>query len=366
MFKMLIKILGLLLLCAGVFICYVYEQFGKAPSERELRDYEKLAYFKNGQFVSPQTMTYFPERTTGGDMGFKRFFFKSPYAPQQPYPKVMLDARSFPQRPEPLAAYWLGHSSLILELNGKRLLVDPVLGSAAPIPGIVKRYDKAPIQREDLPPADYVLITHNHYDHLERATIRTLRNKNMKFIAPLGVGAALRGWGVASENIVELGWGESYQSDELAITADPTVHYSNRQRNDRNKTLWNSYILQGGGKRVYISGDTGYDEQLFKTVGKTYGPFDLAFIEIDGWNPGWPNTHLFPAQAVQLAKDVRAKAFIPTHWGVFDLALHPWDESIREVVRLSAQEEVNVLTPKMGEKVIPGQTQTELWFTSKK
>jgi L-ascorbate metabolism protein UlaG (beta-lactamase superfamily) len=274
----------------------------------------------------------------------------------------MLDRSSFPATPAEFAAYWLGHSSLIIELEGKRLVVDPVFGNAAPLPGIVRRFVDAPLERDELPPLDYVLITHDHYDHLEYATMRALRDADVRFVVPLGVGAHLRKWGVAAARIHELGWGEAYRADDLTIAAERTIHYSGRTFGTRNKSLWTSYALKGRRLRIFISGDSGYGEH-FKDIGAKHGPFDLAFIEIDGWNAGWPKTHMFPEEVIQAYRDIGARAFVPVHWGVFDLARHPWDESIRLIAGLAAKaDDVKLLTPRMGEKLVPGQGATDAWW----
>ncbi|MDR2688703.1 MAG: MBL fold metallo-hydrolase [Azoarcus sp.] len=348
---------------AAVAGCHLLQVFGDTPSAEEMAAYDERPYFKDGLFQSPEALPRFPERITGpGPAGWLRFISPNPNAPDMPLPKVALDKSSFAATPADFAAYWLGHSSLIIELEGKRLLVDPVFGNAAPVPGIVRRFGDAPLEREQLPALDYVLITHDHYDHLEYATMRALRNDSVHFVVPLGVGAHLRKWGIAAHRIHEIGWGEVYSAGGLTIASERTIHYSGRTFGTRNRSLWTSYALKGQRLRVFISGDSGYGEH-FKDIGEKHGPFDLAFIEIDGWNPGWPKTHMFPEEVIRVYHDIGARAFVPVHWGVFDLARHPWDESIRLIADLSARAgDVNLLTPLMGEKLIPGETKTNAWW----
>jgi L-ascorbate metabolism protein UlaG (beta-lactamase superfamily) len=272
---------------------------------------------------------------------------------------VALDKSSFSAQPSDYAVYWLGHSSAILELGGKRLLYDPVFGNAGPLPFMVQRYGEAPIKREDLPEVDYIVITHNHYDHLEKETVRSIPAG--RFIVPLGVAAALRGWGVESGRITELGWGETFEEGGLRITAEEGVHFSGRGLFDRNRTLWASYIIRSGSKNIFWSGDTGYGEH-FARFRKKYGPFDLAVIEIDGWNEGWRRSHMFPEESVRAVADLGAKLALPVHWGVFDLAMHPWRESIDMFLEKAGGEAFETLTPKMGEKLVPGETPTERWW----
>lgn len=357
--KMIItSICVLLALLAGLGL-YAWREIGKAPSEAELKAFEKLPYFKNGEFQSPQKMVYDFDNVRNGPAGMMRFLSRSPFAPKKPLPQLPLSKKDFAEKPEAFAFYWLGHSSAIMELDGKRLIFDPVLGNAAPLPLAVPRYNKAPITWAELPKIDYVVITHNHYDHLERRSVQAL--KEAQFIVPLGVGAALRGWGVPAENIKEMGWGDVFEEDGLKLSAEQTVHYSGCGLGDRNKTLWNSYILQSGGKNIYWAGDTGYGEH-FKAIGDKYGAFDLVAIEIDGWNTGWPNTHLFPEEIARAVQELKAKQVIPVHWAVFDLALHPWHESIDMLAEALKGSNVQMLTPVMGQKIIPGKTKTSKWW----
>ena len=206
---------------------------------------------------------------------------------------------------------------------------------------------------------DYVVITHNHYDHLEKKTVRSIPKG--RFIVPLGVGAALRGWGIAPDRITELGWGEKFEEDGLTITAVEGVHFSGRGFFDRNKTLWVSYIVASKRKNSFWSGDTGYGEH-FTRFKEEYGPFDLAAMEIDGWNAGWPRSHMSPKESSQAAEDLGARHILPVHWGVFDLALHPWHESIDMFMEEAKTKKFGVLTPKIGERVIPGETATPFWW----
>ncbi|MDR2450937.1 MAG: MBL fold metallo-hydrolase [Candidatus Accumulibacter sp.] len=359
--RTLASLAGLALL-AAVAGCHLMRALGEAPSEAEVAAYGKLPYFRDGRFQSPESLPFHPDRSTGrGPSSWLRFALPNPNAPDAPLPKLLLDASSFAAVPADLAAWWLGHSSLIIELEGKRLLVDPVFGNAAPIPGVVRRFTDAPIERDELPPLDYVLITHDHYDHLEYATIRALREKDVQFVVPYGVGAHLRKWGIDAGRIHEIGWGETYGAGDLVVASERTNHFSGRTLGRRNTTLWTSYSLKGRRYRVFISGDSGYGEH-FRDIGAKHGPFDLAFIEIDGWNPGWPKTHMFPEEAVRASLEVGARAMVPVHWGVFDLARHPWDESIRMVADLAAKNGVRLLTPRMGEKLIPGETVTGAWW----
>ncbi|MCC9168935.1 MBL fold metallo-hydrolase [Pontibacter harenae] len=353
-----------ILLALGVTGCYVNNQIGKLKSSDEREGvYSKYSYYSpaKDEFISPKEIISNPEQTTGGNPGFLRFFKTSPNAPEFELPKQVLTKSDFPEVPSTYAAYWLGHSTAIIELDGYRILIDPVFGNAGPLPIIAKRMSVSPLQREELPAIDIVIITHDHYDHLETETIKFLADKNIQFIVPLAVGARLEGWGVPKSKVTELAWHQTTTHGSLNITATPTVHYSGRSYNDKNKTLWASYVIKGEEKNLYWSGDTGYGEH-FKEIGRKYGPFDLAFMEIDAWNKGWPNTHLFPEQVIKACQEIDAALLFPIHFSTFDLALHPWDESIGMVADLATQNNIKIVTPIMGEKVIPGTTPTTKWW----
>ncbi|MCL1875327.1 MAG: MBL fold metallo-hydrolase [Synergistaceae bacterium] len=338
---------------------YLTGEFGAVPTSVEEAIYAQFDYYKDGVFRSPKEVVFYFDKVSGSRLSALRFFSKSPNAPDKPIPQIMLDKTSFSSPPSDYALYWLGHSSAILELDGKRLLFDPVFGNAAPLPFMVRRYDDSPIKRENLPTIDYIVITHNHYDHLEKKTVRSI--KNGRFIVPLGLGAALRGWGVDENRITELGWGDSFVQDGLNITALEGVHFSGRGFFDRNKTLWAAYVVKSTRKTISWSGDTGYGSHFAKFK-EQYGPFDLAAIEIDGWNSGWPRSHMFPEEAAQAALDLDAEETLPIHWGVFDLAMHPWHESVDAFLEKTKSSDLKILTPRMGEKVIPGVTLTEHWW----
>lgn len=342
----------------GVY-AYVHQQIGRQPSQAEQVAFKQLPYYKEGLFQSARKTTFHRDKISGGSPGFLRFFSRSVYAPAKELPHEVLTRDEFTDKPADFAFYWLGHSSLIFELAGKRLVIDPVLENAGPLPFITPRYGKSVIDRSALPHVDYILITHNHYDHLEKKTVTSIKRGH--FIVPLGVATLLQGWGIDGSRITELGWGESFQDGELTVTALEGVHFSGRKLSDRNKTLWASYVLKTDDKKIFWGGDGGYGEH-FARHGEDHGPFDLVALEIDAWNTGWPQTHLFPHEVAKAASDLQAKRLLPIHWGVFDLALHPWDESIELVLKESEGKEYTVWTPKMGQRVNSQDEPTERWW----
>jgi L-ascorbate metabolism protein UlaG (beta-lactamase superfamily) len=345
-----------LILVVGITLtgCHILHVMGGHPSEAEVKRFEALPYYKDGMFVSeePVPLTR-PKAEDDKDKSFSwwRFLTPNKNAPTFTLPTKTLTRESFGEPSDSLLIYWLGHSSLMIEIEGKRILVDPVFSNAAPVPFAVRRYVEVPISRGDLPPLDYVLLTHNHYDHLEFATMWALRNRDLRFIVPLGVGTHLRKWGIADEKITELGWGDAFAENGLTFFAETARHFSGRTLFTRNDTLWVSYVLQGEKSKLFLAGDTGYGAH-FKKIAERHAPFDLALIEIDGWNAMWKNVHIFPEEVIKAYHELNAKALMPVHWGVFDMANHPWNESIEKIVELAEQDGgVKLLTPMMGEGV---------------
>ena len=341
-------VLLLLALCAA---CCIGTRFGELPDESEQQRFALLSNYSEGKFINREPAGR-PSVKAASSAGFFRFLFTSENAPDFELPHVPLTRSSFPAQPEDFAVYWLGHSTLIFELASVRFMTDPVFGNAAPLPCIVERYCESPLPRAELPALDFILISHDHYDHLEYATIRALRNEEVHFIVPLGVGARLRGWGIAPERIHELNWGEELQFSGLKITALCARHFSGRSTGDRNRTLWAAFLIEGGDKRIFFGADGGYGKH-FREIGDQYGPIDLVCLEIDAWNERWPNNHLFPDETVRAFRDLKGKIFLPIHWGVFDLAMHPWNESIDKVTAVARNAGIRILTPKMGEKILP-------------
>lgn len=369
MLNVLLVLFALVLVVALGLLLYAWREAGTAPSDAQLARYAHLPYFQDGRFQAWQELPYMPEKKAGqGSFGSPA----TPNRPPRPFPMVTLTRADFASAPaQQFTYYWLGHASALIEMAGVRFIVDPVFGNASPLPFLLPRFQPPPLAREELPPLDFVLITHDHYDHLEAATIRHFARQATvpRFIVPLGLGVRLQGWGIPADKITELGWAESTTAGALTLTAEPALHYSQRFFGERGRTLWAAYVLQSPaadgaesvGERIFIAGDSGYSEH-FQQIGQKYGGFDAALIEIDAGNPGWPHTHLFPAQAVQAAQDLNAALMLPVHWGAYDMALHPWGESIRAVRQEAARVGVNLQIPKMGERFQRGDVRQEEWW----
>lgn len=254
-----------------------------------------------------------------------------------------------------LQATWLGHSTVYLEIDGIRVLTDPVWGRrASPFRWLgPKRFYSPLIEVEDLPIPDVVAISHDHYDHLDRDTLRRIRHWNTRFIVPLGLAARLVDWGVPAKRITELDWWEATIVGELTVTLTPARHASGRTLLDRDKTLWGGFALAGPRHRVYYSGDTGMFPGL-ADIGHRLGPFDLTMIEAGAYGQAWPDWHLGPEQAVHAHAMVRGKVMLPVHWGLFDLAAHGWTEPIERVLVAAQASGATVVVPRPGASFEPG------------
>lgn len=284
--------------------------------------------------------------------------------PVAPVPVVKPEPRVLATPPTTgLRVTWLGHSTVLLEVDGKRLLTDPVWGPrASPFSFIgPKRWYPPLIELEQLPPIDVVLISHDHYDHLDYPTISRMREWNTKFVTPLGVGAHLEYWGVPSDKIIELDWWQEVNFDLLKVVCSPARHASGRTLLDRDATLWAGYAIVGPLHRVYFSGDTGMFPE-FADIGAKYGPFDVTMVEVGAYNRAWPDWHSGPEQAVQAHQMLRGRAFIPIHWGLFNLAAHNWTEPVERTQAAAEKASVRVLTPRPGESLEPSVSNTTRWW----
>jgi L-ascorbate metabolism protein UlaG (beta-lactamase superfamily) len=280
-----------------------------------------------------------------------------PRYPQAPLPAV--DPRETWSRPPAsgLRVSWLGHSTSLIEIDGARLLTDPVWGHRASPFELIgpRRFQPPPLRLRDTPRVDAVLISHDHYDHLDYPTIRTLaRHSTVPMVTSLGVGAHLEAWGVAPERIVELDWWESHRipGTDVVVTAAPSQHFSGRGLGDRNATLWSSFAIRSPRHAVFFSGDTGLTSEYW-TIGERLGPFDVAMIEIGAWHPAWGDIHLGPVNAAQAHAWLGSGRLLPIHWGTFALATHPWDEPAETLLALAADRGIPLLLPRLGEALEP-------------
>ena len=244
---------------------------------------------------------------------------------------------------------WLGHSSLMINIDGYRILADPVFEKRISIIGPTRFNGNVPLKIEDIPSIDAVIISHDHYDHLNKYSMQHLHPKTNKFIVPMGVGDLIAKWGVPQSKIQELDWWQEFYFDEqLMFAATPAQHFSGRGLTDRNKTLWLSWVIKTPSHRLFFSGDSGYFDG-FKQIGETYGPFDITFIECGAYNQAWAQVHMFPEETVQAHIDLKGKVLHPIHWGTFNLAMHSWYEPMERFLAAANARQTEIAIPMVGE-----------------
>jgi L-ascorbate metabolism protein UlaG (beta-lactamase superfamily) len=324
--------------------------FGKAPGGELLRQISRSAQFRNGLFhnTHPTSISSGSKNT----LSLLWQFMNKPRntVPPAPVPIVRTNLKQ-PVRGEP-QVIWFGHSSYLIFLDGKTILVDPVFsGHASPFKWFAKAFAGADAYKAaDMPYIDLLLITHDHYDHLDYETVMQLRDTTGMVCTSLGVSSHLLYWGFPQEKIVELDWWQQHHFNGLTVTATPARHFSGRF-NKRFNTLWSSFVLQASGYTLYVGADSGYDDH-FREIGHRFGPVDLAILECGQYNEQWPQIHMMPEETVQAAIDLQAKVLLPVHWGKFSISLHAWDEPPVRVTRAAAAAGVQVTTPQIGEPVV--------------
>ncbi|MDG4657719.1 MBL fold metallo-hydrolase [Ectobacillus antri] len=258
---------------------------------------------------------------------------------------------------------WFGHSAFLLELDGKVILLDPMFGKApTPFPFGNKRYGTLPVEIENLPDIDVIVLSHDHYDHLDYGTIQKLKGKTQRFLVPLGVGDHLIRWGVEPTRITEHDWWEELTVADIQFVCTPARHFSGRSLFDRNASLWCSWVIRGHDASIFFSGDSGYGPH-FKEIGAKYGPFDVTLMECGQYDARWAGIHMVPEETVQAHMDVGGKVLMPIHWGGFTLSLHSWTDPIERATAAARQHGVSITTPKIGQTVIVGETYpNEVWW----
>ncbi|MFE7559735.1 MBL fold metallo-hydrolase [Kitasatospora sp. NPDC057500] len=253
---------------------------------------------------------------------------------------------------EGVAVTWYGHASALVEIEGSRVLLDPVWSERCSPAAQVgpRRLHPVPVELEELPQVDAVLISHDHYDHLDMATVRRLvHSQSAPFAVPLGIGAHLRRWGVPEHRIIELDWDETCTLGDLALTLTAAHHFSGRGLT-RNTTLWGSWVVAGPSRKVYYTGDSGYFEG-YARIGAEHGPFDAALVQVGAYDPAWADIHMTPEDAVLAHRELNAELLLPVHWCTFNLGLHPWSEPVERLLVAAKEHGVRLAVPRPGERV---------------
>ncbi len=321
---------------------------GRRPTGLRAARVRRSPQFRAGAFRNPVTT-----RTRLADAGRRTLheliFGGHRRRPARPVPLVRTDQTTPAGE---LSVIWYGHASALIEIEGRRVLIDPVWSERCSPTALLgpRRLHPPPISLEQLPPVDAILISHDHYDHLDLATVRTLRRtQTAPFLVPLGVGAHLEGWGVPPERVIELDWTERVHVAGLEFISTAARHFSGRGL-VRDGTLWGSWVIAGRTRRVFYTGDSGYFDG-YAAIGTAHGPFDVTLIQIGAYDPAWPNIHMFPEEAVAAHLDLRGDLLLPVHWATFNLALHPWADPVNRLWREAKARDVRLAIPRPGERV---------------
>ena len=359
----LLLTIGFLTGAVALFIRYA-PQFGASPAGEHLEQLKKSKNYNGSEFQNLVTTEMNMNAGQIASTLYKWLFEDNGKKPKNPLP-TQLNLSQEEDHDSITHVTWYGHSAILLEIDGKNLLIDPMLGPAAsPVPFLSKRFPyREPIELDNLPEIDAVIISHDHYDHLDYPSISYLKDKAKHFFVPLGVGAHLREWEVEAGKITELDWWQSASFQGLELVATPARHFSGRKFNDRNKTLWASWVILGAQHKIFFSGDGGYFNG-FKEIGEKYGPFDFTMIECGQYNKNWAAIHMMPEESVQANIDVRGKLMMPIHWGAFNLSLHSWKEPVERMLQKARQENVAVVFPIIGHKLnvsLPPEGVTQWW-----
>ena len=335
----------LLLVLSG----YLYHEFapvfGGEPDQLSLKRFMQSKQFFEGKFRNLEE-TIISTRSPDSESSLIDWFLAPDGKnPDTPIPSQILDQNEFKNG----SFVWLGHSTVVMKTNDIVIITDPIFNRASPVPFIANSFA---MQEEttisDLPEIDIVLISHDHYDHLDYKAVKEFASRVKRFYVPLGIKAHLQRWGVEDEKISEMDWFERANYQGIEFTLAPSRHFSGRRLDNQNSTLWGSWIVSSADLSVYFSGDGGYSK-TFTQLGTDYGPFDIAFMENGAYSRDWSQIHMMPEEAVQAAVDLKARILFPIHWAKFDLAFHPWQEPVVRLTAEARKRNVNVATPLIGE-----------------
>ncbi|WP_298475331.1 MBL fold metallo-hydrolase [uncultured Maribacter sp.] len=366
--KRMLAFFGILFVVIGIGILLFINlspQFGGTPSRTQKKEFTVSKNYKDGKFVN-----------LGGvkmNMSFNSFakmlkLYLKPQPHSIPNTDILtqkIDSLHIANYKEETRLVWFGHSTFLLQMNAKNILIDPMFGNVPaphPILGNNRFSKELPIEVEKLPKIDAVLLSHDHYDHLDYGSIQKLKDKVSIFYTPLGVGAHLLEWGVPKENIIELDWWQENIFDDLKFICTPAQHFSGRSINDGGNTLWSSWVIQSETENIFFSGDSGYGSH-FKEIGEKYGPFNLGLLECGQYNELWSEIHMMPEETAQAGIDIKAEKIMPIHWGAFKLAMHPWTDPVERILSKTHELKINTIVPKIGESIfLDKNPNNSLWW----
>lgn len=345
------SILAIMVLAVPAGVLFMNQpSFGRTPRGERLERIKRSPHYRDGSFHNEREVPMFTSDKSR-IKGMLEFLFrkKEGLRPEKPLPVIKTDLKKMPIDENVLV--WFGHSSYLIQTDGKRILVDPVFCNASPVSFINKPFKGTDAyHQEDMPDIDYLIITHDHWDHLDYETVTALKDRVGKVICALGVGEHFEYWGFDKERIIELDWNEDVTLDSsFIIHCLPARHFSGRGLNP-NKTLWASFLMETPSQNIYVAGDGGYDIH-FAAIGERFPNIDLAILENGQYNEEWRYIHLMPEYMAQAAKDLKAKKILTVHHSKYALAKHRWDEPLTNAHHLAEKDSLNVLIPQIGEKV---------------
>lgn len=338
----------IIIVVAVIFWSTQEAKFGQHSSGERLARLKRSPHYREGKF---HNLSETPVMTAGaGYFAVLKEYFLAENKPRRQLPSLKTDLRALD--PARNLLVWFGHSSYYLQLDGKRMLIDPVFSkAAAPVPFVNRAFRGTSLYRAaDLPDIDYLFISHDHWDHLDYSTIKRLRSKVRLAILPLGVGAHFERWNFSEKTLLEMDWQETAEPDPgFAITAVPARHFSGRAFRN-NRSLWASFVLRTPSFNIFLGGDSGYDTH-FADIGGRFGLFDLAILENGQYHDNWRYIHMKPEEVIDAARDLRAKRILPVHSGRFALSSHSWDEPLRTLMEFNKDAKLDIMTPRIGEVV---------------
>lgn len=351
MVYLLLGLIGVIILTTMLFM-NLSPQFGRTPSAEQKAEYAKTGHWAEGKFQNqiPSEMDIDYPKT------LREWFKKDPArSPAKNVEVQTIDPKRINTVPSTRLT-WFGHSAFMLELDGKVFLLDPMLGkvpSPHPWLGNPRYNSQMPLSIAAMPQIDAVVISHDHYDHLDYGSIDSLKGKVRHFFVPLGVENHLQRWGVEAERITVMDWGEQTDFEGTVLACKPSRHFSGRGLFDRACTLWCSWVIEGREEKIFFSGDSGYGPH-FKEIGEEHGPFDIALLECGQYNQDWHAIHMMPEETAQAGMDVKAQVIMPIHWGAFTLAFHSWTDPVERVLDKAQELGIAVTTPAIGEPIDVG------------
>ena len=348
---------------AGIIYTRKNPQFGGRPSKEDLERYASSHQWKKDNFLNRSTTTMEVGLTSMPALLSEFLSGRKKRQPPKPLEVRPIDVQLFEQG-DMDKFVWYGHSTVLMRLSGMNVLVDPMFGpDASPIgPFRTKRFSKNTLDLiDDFPSLDLVLFTHDHYDHLDYSSLQKLKSKSNAFWVALGMKRHLVRWGIPENKIREFDWWDETEMNSLRIIFTPSRHFSGRGPFDRAKSLWGGWVILTGKRKVYWSGDGGYDSH-FEEIGEKYGPFDWGFIECGQYNERWHQIHMYPEEAVKAGQEAKVNLAVAVHWGAFSLALHGWTEPIERFSAEASSVQLATCYPKLGQIIIQDEEPSDHWW----